>query len=57
MTLSAYLATTYLGDDDLYSQTDTGILELIHFYAPLDIGLVVVTSLSPCRGRSSFGEK
>lgn len=57
MTLSAYLATTYLGDDDLYSQTDTGVLELIHFYAPLDIGLVVVTSLSPCRGRSSFGEK
>ena len=57
MTLSAYLATAYLGDDDLYSQTNTGILVRTHFYAPSSIGSVVVTSLSPCRGQSLVGEK
>jgi hypothetical protein len=40
----------------VYGQTDTGNLELIRFYVPLDIGSVVVTSSSPSGGRSCFGE-
>jgi hypothetical protein len=57
MTLSALLATAYLDGDEVYRQTDTGDLELIHFYAPYGIGLVVLTSSSPSRGRSCFGEE
>jgi hypothetical protein len=56
MTLSTLLATALLDGGDVYLQTDTGTLELIHFYAPLGIGSVVLTSSSPCRGRSCFGE-
>jgi hypothetical protein len=57
MTLSALLATAYLDGGEVCRQTDTGKLGLIRFYAPLDIGLVVLTSSSPSRGRNSFGEK
>jgi hypothetical protein len=51
------LATAYLDGGEVCRQTDTGNLELIRFYAPLDIGLVVSTSSSPSRGRNPFGEK
>jgi len=51
------LATAYLDGGEVCRQTDTGKLGLIRFYAPLDIGLVVLTSSSPSRGRNSFGEK
>jgi hypothetical protein len=57
MTLSAPLATAYLDGGEVYRQTDTGDLELIHFYAPLGIGLVVLTSSSSSGGRSCFGER
>ena len=57
MNLSALLATAYLDGGEVYRQTDTGNLELIRFYAPLDIGLVVLTSPSPSGGRNPFGEK
>jgi hypothetical protein len=56
MTLSAHLATAYLDGGEVYRQTDTGNLELIRFYAPLDVGSVVLTLSSPSGGRSCFGE-
>jgi hypothetical protein len=47
------LATALLGDGEVYRQTDTGTLLRHYFYVPLDIGSVVVTSLSPCRRRNA----
>jgi hypothetical protein len=52
----SFLATAPHDDGEVYWQTDTWDLELLHFYAPLAIGLVVLTSSSPSRGRSCFGE-
>ena len=49
-TLSAYLATAYLGDDDLYWQTDTGILVRTHFW------LTLAVQLRPWRERPAAGE-
>jgi len=54
--LSAQWGGAYLGGGGVVRQTDTGNLELIRFYAPLDIGSVVLTSSSPSGGRSCFGE-
>ena len=47
------LATALLDDGEVYRQTDTGTLLRHYFYVPLDIGSVVVTSLSPCRCRNA----
>lgn len=49
-TLAAYLATAYLGDDDLYWQTDPGALVRTHFW------LTLAVQLRPWRERPAAGE-